>query len=76
MVLNMANRPQHDYRIGLSREGEWKVRFNSDSHDYDADFGNIGSTEVSSEAFPYDGLPASGTLSIGPYSGLILSQNA
>jgi 1,4-alpha-glucan branching enzyme len=76
VVLNMAIHAQHDYRIGFSREGTWKVRFNSDWRGYDPTFGDVGDSEVAAERSPYDGLPASGVLSIGPYSGIILSQDA
>jgi 1,4-alpha-glucan branching enzyme len=74
MVLNMASRALQDYRVGLPREGVWKVRFNSDWKGYDPAFGDVGGSEVSAEASPADGLPASGKMAVGPYSALILSQ--
>lgn len=67
--------PSSNYRIGFPRGGTWYVLFNSDSTNYGSDYGNNGSATVNAEAVPYDGLAYSGTLSIGPYSVLVLSQS-
>ncbi len=77
IVANWANRfwdHPDNYRIGLPRGGTWKVRLNTDSYYYGADYGNQGSVVVQGEAIPWNGMPYSGTVSIAPYSALILSQ--
>ena len=66
--------PSSNYRIGFPRGGTWNVIFNSDSTAYGSDYSNVGSVTVNAEAVPYNGLAYSGTISIGPYGVLILSQ--
>ncbi len=75
VVCNFRNQQFDDYRIGLPREGLWKVRFSSDWDGYSDDFGNLYSPDVSSEQVAWDGLNFSGRLKIAPYSVLILSQD-
>ena len=75
VVVNMAVEPREDYRIGLPAAGTWKVRFNSDSRHYDQEFGNHPTLDLAAEEEPYDGLPFSGVISIGPYTATILSQD-
>lgn len=75
VVVNMAVEPREDYRIGLPAAGTWKVRFNSDSRRYDEEFGNHPTLDLTAEEEPYDGLPFSGAISIGPYTATILSQD-
>ena len=67
--------PGTDYSIGFPAEGRWIVRFNSDSKDYDSEFGNAGPATVLATRRGQDELPASGTVTIAPYSALILSQD-
>jgi 1,4-alpha-glucan branching enzyme len=74
VVANFANAAVESYQIGFPAEGLWKVRFNSDSRFYSADFKDFQSADVTAEAGEYDGLPCHGALNIGPYSVLILSQ--
>lgn len=74
IVATFADRKQKNYQIGLPRPGLWKVRFNSDSGHYDPEFGNFAAYDVEAREEGYDGLPASGRISIGPYSIVILSQ--
>ncbi len=73
-VANFSTQPQHDYTIGFPAEGEWVARFNSDSRDYDSEFGDCGPATVPASGPGHDGLPAKGTLDIGPYSAVVLSQ--
>ena len=75
VVLNWRNQEWQDYRIGLPRPGVWRVRFNSDWTGYSPDFGNFWSPDVTADGGPQDGLGFSGSLKIGPYSILILSQD-
>ena len=73
VVMNFSNQARHDYRIGLPNWGLWRCRFSSDWSGYSNDFSNIGGQDMQSEAMSWDGMPCSGSLSIGPYSTLIFS---
>lgn len=76
VVLNMANRAYDSYAIGFPWEGVWKVRFNSDWNGYSPDFGNHQSNDTVARAGGRDGMPHSGNVGIGPYTVIILSQDA
>ncbi len=75
VLLNFANRGYADYRIGLPRPGLWRVRFNSDWNGYSADYNNWGSYDARAEEVGRDGMPCQGSLGLGPYSAVILSQD-
>ncbi len=62
------------YRVGVPRPGWWHLRFNSDASVYDPAFGNHPSSGVQADAIPYDGMPYSVNLSVGPYTALFFSQ--
>jgi 1,4-alpha-glucan branching enzyme len=74
VAANFSVQPQTDYLIGFPEEGEWIVRFNSDSKLYDREFGDVGEPTARAAAPGQDGLPAKGTLDIAPYSVIIMSQ--
>jgi 1,4-alpha-glucan branching enzyme len=76
VIANFANRPLVGYRIGLPGEGTWQVRFNSDWAGYDPDYGAVETSAVTAEEPGYDDLPCSGVVNVGPYSVVILSQDA
>lgn len=76
VVANLSTHPKENYWIGFPSEGEWVVRFNSDSKVYEQDFGDLGSTSVHAGAGERDGLPARGQVNIAGYSALILSQES
>ncbi len=76
VVMNMANRGYSSYRIGFPRVGLWKVRFNSDWKGYDATFGNHPSYDTVADSDPKDDMPFTGNVGIGPYTAVILSQDA
>jgi 1,4-alpha-glucan branching enzyme len=75
VLANFANRTYGDYRIGVPREGIWRVRFNSDWQGYSDDFGNTPSFDTQAQPAPADGMPFSVAVALGPYSVLILSQD-
>ena len=75
VIANFANSTHHAYTIGLPGPGTWHVRLNSDSHYYDAEFGDRGPSHVEAEQPGYDGLPYRAQIAIGPYSFLIVSQD-
>ncbi|HYE77237.1 MAG TPA: alpha-amylase family glycosyl hydrolase [bacterium] len=75
VIANCADRSFDDYRIGLPAGGTWYVRFNSDWGGYDVDFGDFESLALEATHDPFDNLPFSGLIGVGPYSVLILSQD-
>lgn len=76
VVANFADAPVENYSLGFPLAGQWKVRFNSDSRFYGKDFGDYQINNVEAVEGEHDGLPAHGTISLGPYSVAILSQDA
>jgi 1,4-alpha-glucan branching enzyme len=74
VAANFAGQALKDYQIGLPAGGAWSVRFNSDSENYDAEFGNVGQRQVAGKAQRRDGLPATGKIDLAPYTAMILSQ--
>ncbi|MDB6015586.1 MAG: 1,4-alpha-glucan-branching protein [Pedosphaera sp.] len=69
VVANFANAVRTNYSLPFPATGNWRVHFNSDSTNYSADYGNVGSTLVTAS-----GANPAGNITIGPYSALILSQ--
>ncbi|MER7767002.1 alpha-amylase family glycosyl hydrolase [Kitasatospora sp. NPDC096140] len=76
VVLNFGNHAYPAYDLGFPREGTWHVRFNSDAQAYDSTFGNAPSHDVRTRPGPRDGQPCTGTVGVGKYSAVILSQDA
>lgn len=74
VVANFHRDPRPSYDIGFPAAGKWTLRLNSDWHGYSDRFGNHPSGDVDAAPSGYDGLPARGTISIGPYSVLIYSR--
>lgn len=77
VVSNFKNKKwttSNNYRIGLPRSGTWTVRFNSDKKIYSSDFTDFGSTTITAQNTPWNGMAYSGIVAMAPYSTLILSQ--
>ena len=75
VVLNFSAEPREGYQLGLPAAGLWRVRFNSDSSFYSTEFNNQPCADLTATEGGYDGLPATATIAIAPYSVLILSQD-
>lgn len=60
VAVNITNQPQNEYALGFPRAGLWKVRFNSDSYNYDDNFENHPTHDVETGEEKIDGLPCSG----------------
>jgi 1,4-alpha-glucan branching enzyme len=75
VVMNFADAGFASYRIGLPRPGTWRVRLNSDWAGYDPAFGGWASYDTDADGAPQDGLGYSGSVGIGPYTAVILSQD-
>ncbi len=74
-VANFSGQPQTEYVVGFPAEGDWVVRFNSDSKTYDPEFKDTGPATVHAAGPGQDGLPCKGRLSVAPYSFVLLSQD-
>jgi 1,4-alpha-glucan branching enzyme len=86
VVVNFSHNAHENYKLGFPSPGTWRLRLNSDWKGYSRAFGNQACADVVTEAKPSaegenptaaerDGLPAAGTISIGPYSVLVFSQD-
>jgi 1,4-alpha-glucan branching enzyme len=84
--VNLAYQAREHYELGFPAPGSWRLRLNSDWEGYSRGFGNQASADVLAEPWKggesqgngtavRDGFPASATISIGPYSVLIYSQD-
>jgi len=87
VVVNLSHQPREYYELGFPSPGTWRLRLNSDWVGYSRAFGNQACTDVVAAAErpgepPHpvaarrDGFPAAATVSIGPYSVLVFSQDA
>jgi 1,4-alpha-glucan branching enzyme len=74
VVLNFSGTAFPQYDLGLPRGGTWKVRFNSDWQGYDASFAGTPSNGTTAASGGRDGLGYHGTIGIGAYSAVVLSQ--
>ena len=75
VVLNFADTGYPEYSIGLPGPGGWRVRFNSDWTGYDPGFGGWASNDTTAVDTPQDGLAYSGSVGLGPYTAVVLSQD-
>ncbi len=75
VICNFSNQGYPNYTIGLPRPGTWRVRFNSDASTYDAYFNNWNTPDTHADTPPLNTMPTSATLSIAPYTCIILSQD-
>jgi 1,4-alpha-glucan branching enzyme len=75
VVANLADRTVTDLRLGLPAAGRWRVRLNSDSPVYAADFDGHEAFDTETDAQPLDGFIQSALVSVGPYGVVVLSQD-
>ena len=75
IAVNLKNKPADNYQIGLPRAGLWQVRLNSDGAAYDGSFAGHRTEQVIAQPGDKDGMPLGGTLDIGPYTAVVLSQD-
>jgi 1,4-alpha-glucan branching enzyme len=73
VAANFSNQ-QLALPVGLPASGAWHVRFNSDDQTYSAAFGGTPSADVQAGGGALDGQAQSGTVNLGHYSVVILSQ--
>ena len=75
VVANFHRDPRAGYRLGFPTAGEWQLLFNSDWKGYSRHFGDFPSRDATATTDGYDGMPASATVDIGPYSVLVFGRN-
>jgi len=75
VVLSFSHAPRENYDLGMPAPGLWKLRLNTDAAVYSHDFQGFFSGDIEAYEGGRDGLDAHGSLSIGPYSMLIFSQD-
>jgi len=75
VAVNLSTDVRGDVRIGVPREGRWRVRFNSDWEGYDPEFASVPTLDAESTAEARDGMDAAISIAMGPYSVVILSQD-
>jgi 1,4-alpha-glucan branching enzyme len=68
VIANFSGVALNNFAVNFPWTGNWYVHLNSDSTSYGPDYSNVGSSMVNA-----DGSPAVGSVTIGPYSALILS---
>lgn len=68
VVINFTNNSLQNYSINFPRPGDWQVRFNSDYKGYSDDFSSGETQPIKVDA-------QTGSLTLPPYSVLILSQD-
>jgi 1,4-alpha-glucan branching enzyme len=73
VLANFSGKPFNRYDLGLPAGGTWHLRLSSDDVRYSSDYTNLGS-DVDAVATARDGLPYMGSLAVGAYSVIILSQ--
>ncbi len=75
VLANLSATAHPDHRVGVPREGRWRVRFNSDWAGYDPEFEALASLDADADPEPLDGMPFSISVGVGPYASVILSQD-
>ena len=86
VVVVVSHLAHENYKLGFPSPGIWRLRLNSDWNGYSRAFGNQACSDVVAgserrdepqdpSAGERDGFPAAGTISIGPYSVLVFSQD-
>jgi 1,4-alpha-glucan branching enzyme len=76
VIANFADRTIENLAIGMPARGRWRVRFNSDSPVYDLEFGGHEALDTDADGRPLDGQAQSALVAVGPYSVIVLSQDA
>jgi 1,4-alpha-glucan branching enzyme len=76
VVLNLGNRAYDSYTIGFPRGGQWQVQFSSEWSGDSSDVGDHLGYNTMADPSSFDRLGLRGNIGIGPYSALILTQEA
>ncbi|MDG5766950.1 1,4-alpha-glucan branching protein GlgB [Balneolales bacterium ANBcel1] len=71
-IFNFTPQVHYDYSIGVPREGNYRILFNSDSEFYGGS--NFGNTELAAEAEECHNQPARLKINIPPLAGVIIKS--
>lgn len=74
VVANFAEQRHETYVIGAPAEGTWDVVFDGDAPVYHESYEGSGASRVEATAGEVDGMRASVTIGLAPYSAVILSR--
>jgi 1,4-alpha-glucan branching enzyme len=74
VLLNFGVTAYPSYLLGLPESGTWHVRLNTDDQQYSSDFGGSSSADVVATSSGRDGYPVSGSIALGSYAAVVLSQ--
>jgi len=76
VVANFSGTSFPSYTIGFPFAGAWRVRLNSDANVYSDsnDFGSVNTFDTTAGPGPYDGMPFSGNIGIGPYAIVVFAR--
>jgi 1,4-alpha-glucan branching enzyme len=74
VALNFGGTAYASYLLGMPEAGTWHVRINSDDTKYGSDFGGASSADVVTTSAARDAMPNTGSLALGAYAGVVLSQ--
>jgi len=74
VVANFSGTTRTNYQVGMPYSGTWTVRINTDRNTYSSDFSNTGSTSATANGAARDGMAQSASVTVAPYSALILSR--
>lgn len=74
VVANFGAKKYVRYDVGVPAAGAWKARVDSDATKYGADFGSPAPTAVAVASTPRDGLPATASITLGPYAIVVLAR--
>lgn len=78
VVANFANQTVRDFQLGFPHDGEWKIRLDSNRRAYKVGNGNDHMPDVVAEPIAGDAtngdMPYAGSVTLAPYTLLILSQ--
>jgi 1,4-alpha-glucan branching enzyme len=73
VLANFSSTAFGSYVIGFPRPGSWRVQLNSDAKKYSGDFAGTPVPDATAVPAPHDGLAASASLVLPPYSVVVLS---
>ncbi|WP_276166088.1 alpha-amylase family glycosyl hydrolase [Zobellia alginiliquefaciens] len=74
VILNFGNTKFEEYGIGIKKDADWKLRFNSTWKGYDEDFSAIKVEDMEKIEESTDKKPFTGQVTIPAYAALIYSK--
>ncbi|CAM4288352.1 alpha-amylase family glycosyl hydrolase [Zobellia nedashkovskayae] len=74
VILNFGDKAFEEYGIGVAKDAEWKLRFNSTWKGYDEDFSELDVEGMEKVEEPTDEKPFTGQVTIPAYAALIYTK--